>query len=147
MDGEIKMDTKKYLRQIHLFDVQLNNKIEQLDSLKDLTTKVTTTWKTDSVSGSGSQDRLGDTVAKIVDLEAEINREIDKYIDKKREICSVIEQVENTEQLQVLYKRYVEYKTLERIAVELNYSYRNICYIHGRALQAVTAILSEVNEE
>jgi DNA-directed RNA polymerase specialized sigma subunit len=93
------------------------------------------------VSGSGNQDKLGDSVAKIVDLQDEINQKIDKYVDLKREISALLEQIPDPDQVKVLHKRYFEYKPWEQIACEMNYSYRNVCYIHGKALQAFEALM------
>jgi len=138
------MDTneaKAYLRQIKLYDIHINNKLDEMNELRNLTTKVTTTLKPDVVSNSGSQDKLGNMVAKMVDLESEINMSIDEYIDKKKEISSLIDQIDNPEQLAVLYKRYFRYEQWEQIACELHMTYRNVCYIHGRALQAVAELL------
>jgi len=41
----------------------------------------------------------------------------------------------NTKYLQVLYKRYVEYKSFEQIAVEMGYTYDYIRKIHIKALR------------
>ena len=134
-------EVKEYLKQIELIDNRINCKLEEVDKLKALTTKITTTLKQDVVSSSGSQDRLGDTVAKIVDFEAEIDHLIDELIDKKREISSIIERVTDPDQLKVLCKRYLLFEPWEQIAWELGYTYRHTTRIHGEALLAVQEIM------
>lgn len=133
---------KAYLQKIKLYDTHINNKLAELSRLKEMATNITSTWKDDVVSGSGSKDRMGDTVSKIVDLEAEINRTIDEFVDKKNEICAIFERLQNPDHVAVLHKRYVEYLTWEQIACDMHMSYRNVCYIHGRALQAVESLLN-----
>lgn len=140
------VDAKSYLRQVKLFDTHINHKLEEMQRLKDLSLRVTSSLKPDVVSTSGNQDKIGDAVAKIVDLEREINDAIDVYVDKKREISSLIEKVEDPDQLAVLYKRYIQYEHWEQIACEMGFTYRNICYIHGRALQAVTKLMKGESE-
>lgn len=135
------VDAKAYLRKIELLDAHINNKLNDLHTLRTMVTKITATISPVAVSGSGGQDKLGDAVAKIVDLQAEINQKIDKFVDMKREISAVLEMLDDPDQVKVLHKRYFEYKQWERIACEMNYSFRNVCYIHGKALQAVEAIL------
>ena len=132
---------KEYLQQVKLCDVNVTNKLEELSRLKDMVYHITSTLRGDVVSGSGNQDKLGDAVAKIVDLEAEINDAIDAYVDKKREISKTIEKITDPDQVQVLHKRYFEYLTWEQIACEIPMSYRNVCYVHGRALQAVAELI------
>lgn len=134
---------KDFLKQVQLYDMHINEKLEEMEHLKALTLKITATWKQDTISGSGNLDKLGDAVSKIVDLENEINKAIDIYIDKKKVVNAVIEQIQDPDQVAVLYKRYFQYESLEQIACELHCTYRNVCYIHGKALQAVSLLIDE----
>lgn len=134
-------EAQEFLRQIKLYDTHITTKVEELDMLNGLATKITTSLSMAPAHGSGNQDKLGNAVAKIVDLEREINAEIDHYVDKKTEVKRVLDRIKNPDQLKVLSKHYLLYETLEQIACEMGYSYRNICYIHGRGLQAVSEIL------
>ena len=136
-----KNPAQEFLLQVKLCDKHIDNKIEDLAHLKALTKKITSAWGTEPVSGSRSQDKLGDAIAKIVDMEQEINDAVDKYVDKKNEVRALLEKVTDADQLDLLYKVYFQYETLEQVSCEMNMSYRNACYIHGRALQTVEALL------
>lgn len=137
------IDAKTYLMQVELCDVHINHQLEELQRLKTLTTQITSAIKPVAASGSGSQDKLGNTIAKIIDLENEINEAVDTFIDKRQEASKLVDRVTNTNQFQVLRKRYFEYKPWEQIACEMHMTYRNVCYIHGRALQTVSKLLEE----
>lgn len=137
------IDAKHYLMQVELYDTHINNRLEELNRLKTLTTQITSNIKPVPVSGSGGKDKLGNAVAKIVDLENEINAAVDAYIDKRREVGKLLERLEDSDQIKVLHKRYFEFKPWEQIAIEMNFTYRNVCYIHGRALQAVDKVRKE----
>ena len=134
-------DAKSYLMQVELYDTHINNKLEELARLKELTRHITSSIKDVPVSGGGNQDKLGSAIAKIVDLENEINEAVDAYIDKRREVGKTLELLEDADQVSVLHKRYFEYKAWEEIACEMHMTFRNVCYIHGRALQAVYVLL------
>ena len=134
-------DAKSFLMKIELLDAHINNRISDLHELKSLVTKITATISQVCVSGSGSQDKLGDSIAKIVDMQDEINQKIDRYVDLKKDISAMLEKIQDPDQVKVLHKRYFEYKPWEQIACEMNYSYRNVCYIHGKALQAFEAVM------
>ena len=134
-------DAQEFLRQIELCDTHITNKLEEMDRLNALALKVTTSLSMAPAHGSGNQDKLGNAVAKIVDLEREINDEIDVYVDKKAEVKKVLDKITNPDQLKVLTKHYLLYESLEQIACEMGFTYRNICYIHGRGLQAVAEIM------
>ena len=125
-------DAKSFLQQVELCDKHINSKLEQVAQLRELATKITATWKQDVVSGGGDQDKIGNAVAKIIDLEEEINTAVDEFVDKKRKVSCVIEQIGNADYIAVLYKRYFEYKTWERIACEMNFTYQWVCKLQDR---------------
>ena len=130
-------DAKAYLQQVELYDTHINNKLEELARLKELVRHITSSIKDVAVTGGGKPDKLGSAVAKIVDLENEINDAVDAYIDKWREISRVVERLEEADQVAVLHKLYFEFKTWPEIALEMHMTERNAQYIHGRALQHV----------
>lgn len=141
------MNAKEYLSQIRLYDTMIDSMLDEVDSLYAMVTRITPILKDDVVSGSGQQDRLGTTVAKIVDLKEQINTKIDKFVDLKKEATSLLEKVSNPDYFKVLHKRYIRFETLECIAADMNYSYRWICNLHGRALQAFAKVLEEHERE
>ena len=134
------MCPKKYLQQIKKCEDQIDNKIAEVSKLREMATSITSTLKEDVVQTSGSGDKLGEAVSKILDLENEINAEIDKLVDIKKEIMGVIDAL-NEPHSTLLYKRYFQFKKWEEIAIEMNYSYRQITRMHGRALQKVSEFL------
>lgn len=134
-------DAKRFLQQVKLYDSKINSLLEELDNLKAMVLKITTTLKQDVVSSGGNQDKIGDAIAKIVDLEAEINAAVDGFVNKKKAVNDVLDMVYDPDQYAVLYKRYILYKRWEQIACDMTMTYRNVLYIHGRALQTVDRIM------
>lgn len=137
-----KNSAQEFLKQVRLYDIHINNKLEEKARLEALALKITSAWGGEHVSGSGNQDKLGDAIAKLVDMEREIDRAVDAFVDKKNEVKAILEKIQNADQLEVLYKVYIQYESLEKVACEMNMTYRNACYIHGRALQTVEALLA-----
>lgn len=146
MEAEKSNAAKDFLKQVRLCDIHINNKLEEKARLQALALKITSSWSSEHVSGSGNQDKMGDAIAKITDLDREIDMEIDSFINKKRTVKAVIGKVDNPDQLDILYKRYIQYESFEQIANELNMSYRNVCYIHGKALQSVIELMKAVKQ-
>lgn len=87
--------------------------------------------------GSSVSDTVGQAVAKIADLQAEINREIDQLVDLRREIEDAIYTVDDPILQELLERRYIDGDKWEEIAVSMHYSWRNILRKHGKALSAV----------
>ena len=136
-------DAKAYLKRIKLYDTHINNKTEEVERLEAMATKITQTLRDDAGGGSRSQDKIGDAAARIIDLKRELNRDIDCFVDMKREIKVIVDKVDDANQLSVIYKRYFLYETFEQIACEMNMTFRNVCYIHGKALEAVEILLKK----
>ena len=136
-------DVKSYLRKIELYDTHINNLTQDIETLRSMTTKITACMNQVVVSGSGNQDKLGDAIAKIVDLEGRIYKKVGLYVDLKEKVIELIERVSDPDQVKVLHKRYAEYKQWEEIACEMKCTFRNVCYIHGKALQALEDIMKD----
>ena len=78
---------------------------------------------------------------RLVELESLVDEKIDQQIALKAEILNTIMQLEDRRQRLVLMEYYVEMKTWEQVAVDLNYSYMHITRIHGYALKEVQKVL------
>lgn len=131
------MTAKEYLNQAYRLDQRIDSKIEQVASLNDLATKCTTTISGMPHNPSRSTSPMADTIDKIIDLQAEINRDIDALVDLKREIVTVIKAVDNPEYQTLLEKRYLCFLHWEQIAVDMNYGIDNIFKLHKKALACV----------
>ncbi len=129
------MTAKQYLSRIRILDIKINNKISELSMLKSKSTSLqAVVINDDKVQTSPALDRLGNDVSDILELEEEIQKEIKRYNDLKHKIINEIHTLNNRLYIEILYKRYVEFKSLEEIAVEMNYSYQYIRKRHGYAL-------------
>ena len=136
-----KNPAQEFLRQVKTYDIHINSLLEEKAQLEALALKVTSAWGGERVSGTGNLDKQGDTIAKIIDMEKEIDKAVDEFVDKKAEVKAVIDKVKNHDHLELLLKVYINFESLEQFACEKNMSYRNACYMHGRALQTVNSIL------
>ena len=128
------MTTKQYLNQIDRINRMVNNKLAEIYQLKTMVCSISVSANEDKVQSSSGKDKLGSAVAKIVDLENEINNAIDVYVEKKDRIVSQIDSIKDIMEYQVLFSRYIERKTFEQIAEDNDYSVRQILRIHGNAL-------------
>lgn len=136
-------EAKEYLERIKWLDVLIDSKLEELARMNSIVKRITPVMNTTGGGANGNQDKLGDTVARIVDLQSEFNRDVDRFVNMKREATELLGKIKEAEYYQVLHKRYVLYKSFEQIATEMKYSYRGVCYVHGRALQAFGKVLEE----
>lgn len=132
------MTAKEYLGQARFLDMRINSKIQQVASLNELATKCTATISDMPGNPNCGGSRMADAVIKIIDLQEEINRDIDKLVELKRDIMEVIRAVPNVEYQTVLEKRYLCFSAWEQIAVDMNYSIQHIHRMHSAALNEIT---------
>lgn len=131
------MDAKTYLGQAYRIDQRINSKLEQIVALRELATKATSTLNDTSVSGSRNLQSMEGIIAKMIDMEDEIKRDIDTLVDLKREFVTIIKKINNPEYQTLLELRYLCFKTWEQIAVDMGYSLQHIFRIHAKALKDV----------
>ena len=90
------MKAKEYLGQAYRLDQRINSKLEQIASLNELAMKCTSTLTGMPRKHDCSISKI-EVVSKIVDLQEEINRDVEKLVDLKREIVWRIKAVDDTE--------------------------------------------------
>lgn len=133
--GNAESQAKKFFQEIRNIDKQIDVKCEQLEQLKALATKVTATMSDISVKPSGVSRSMENSVDKIIMLQNELNADIDRLVDLKREANDIIRKIPNEKYRRVLESRYLLGKTWESIAVGLGITYQGVCKLHGKALQ------------
>ena len=131
------MKAKEYLQQLQRLNTVINQKVKELESLRMQSKSLGgTDYSKERVKTSHSGNSpFVNIIGKAIDLEGEINREIDKFIGEKHTIINQIQALHNSKYIRVLYKHYVEFKRLEVVAVEMNYTYQYIVELHGAALR------------
>ena len=131
------MTAKDYLGQAYRLDQRINSKLEQVAALNDLATKATSTLTGMPRNPNRATSMMADAIAKIIDLQAEINNDIDRLVDLKREIVGLIKTINNMEYQTLLEKRYLCFETWEQIAVDMGYNVRHVYRIHDEAVAII----------
>lgn len=131
------MNAKEYLQQLQKADLIINQKIqEKTDLLAKLSSIRGINYSKERVQVSFQREApYTASISKIVDLENEIECLICDYANLKHKIISEIQELSNRKYMDILYKRYIEDKSLEQISIEMNYSYDYIRHTHRHALQ------------
>lgn len=131
------MKAKEYLQQLQRLDTMINQKIKELGDLRLMSQSVgDIDYSKERVQSSPSGDApFVKPVLCMIELEQEINTEIDRFVDEKHEIINQIQALQNPKHIDILYKHYVEFKRLEIVAVEMNFTYQYIVELHGTALK------------
>lgn len=137
------MNAKDYLKQIRVIDNRIKDKetqkaelLEMMGSIKGMT------YDGDIVQTSANGDQMVNLMIRIEEITNQILDDTRKYIDLKDKIIGQIQSIGDWRIESLLFKRYVEYKSFELIAIEMGFNYDYTRELHGAAL----ACFSEIAE-
>jgi Sigma-70, region 4. len=125
------MTAKEYLQRYLDTDREINCRLDEIRHLRDLSTKTTQAFLPEEKQSTAS------LVAKIVDMEKEVDAAVDLLIEIKHEIEETIRALPDHRYREVLLLRYINGKLWREIADELSYSDRNLTYLHNQALKEI----------
>lgn len=127
--------TKKYLGQLQFLNRAIKNRTRDIQQIRETLTNISIELKGDRIQSSGSKDKLGDSIAKLVDLERETGELIEQYAAKKHTINTQLESMSKPDYYTVLYMKYCDGMKLYEIGDELHYSEVTVKRIHLKALK------------
>lgn len=90
----------------------------------------------DGMPQGNAHSDLSDYVARLDALISQLEHEQALAVRQYKEIHDRIHQMQDGAEKEVLIRRYLMGRTWEQIAVEMNYNYRSVLKIHGRALRS-----------
>lgn len=127
---------KEYLKQVETLDTKIQQKKIELDSLKDGAIGLGAfDYSKEKVQTSASES-MSVKIAKYVDFERELQEDNARFAELKHRVINQIHSLNNPIYMKILFKKYIEYKSLKDIASEIKYSYDRTKHIHGVALEA-----------
>lgn len=125
--------TKKELQEYIWIKANIEKLEDRLFELETTATNVTTKLS-DMPKGDTNKDKMSNIVCKIIELQEDINDEVLRGYQKMEEIEAAIKQLEEREKM-LIRLRYIHGMKWEKICVEMNYSWRQIHYIHKDILK------------
>lgn len=139
-----KLNAKQYLGQLKVIDTKINQKMEELsDLMTSATSSGAIDYSKDRVQTS-PRNAQENKICRYVDLDAEINREIDEFVDIKHRVTKEIQALNVDYYIKILFKVYVQYKTVKDAANEMNLSYQYVRDLHKKALKAFEELYTDL---
>ena len=129
------MTTAKYLSQIKEFDIKIDRKIAEKNRLREIATSTGGMNDGERVKSSTKRDQLGETVAKIIDTEKEIDKLIDVYVAKKQTIINQIDQIEDMNEYEILHLYFIDGYTMKECAKFKDCSIRKVNATKANAMK------------
>lgn len=131
------MEAKAYLEQARNINLQIDSKLEQVSALWQLATKASSALSPVPPSGTPNTHRLEETIARMMDMEHEVDEAIDGLVELKADIMKAISRVPDDRERVVLELRYLAFKDWAAIAEMLRLHIRQVYRLHEEALKHI----------
>lgn len=132
-ENELKI---RYLSRYRRMSKRIDRLLEEQSRWREMALKITPVLS-QTPGGGESGSPIERPMDKVLEIDAEINREIDELQTVRQEIRAALNQLEDESLKLLMEYRYIDGLTWEQIAVKMNYSYMQICRLHGKALRTI----------
>lgn len=123
---------KEYLDKYQQLSKRIDSLLEEKRIVYSRATRITPSYS--DMPRGGQDDRIQSAVDRLCEIDKQIDIEVDKLVDMRKEIMRTIKTVGQPLLEAILINRYINGMKWEQIAVKMNYEYRWILHLHGKAL-------------
>ena len=117
---------------------RIDRNMELIQQLRARAEKVTTSYS--QAPGGTMCDSLANAVAKIADVEKELQQDTEKLREELVLVRFMIDSLDNYEQRNVLNLKYISGYSIKRIADKMFYTRRQPYRIHDRAIELLSRL-------
>ena len=136
------MEARNYLESYKQIQTRLNVLQAEINRLR--TEAESVSINLDGMpKGTANDDKLSRIVADMADLESTLLTEMSGLYMKRMRIITMLGTLKNHSHQTILHKRYIECKTWETIAYEMDITWRHCYRLHGSALAEFEEILQQ----
>ena len=136
------MEAKDYLESYRLIQTRINILQSEINRLR--TEAESVSINLDGMpKGTATDDKLSRIVADMADLEQTMLEEMSGLYIRRMRIVELLGQLKSHKHQQLLHKRYIECKSWERIAVEMDITWRHCYRLHGSALNEFQEVMKQ----
>ena len=136
------MEAKEYLESYRLIQTRINVLMSEIERLRAEAESVSISL--DGLPrGTATSDKMSRIVAEMADLESTLTEEMSGLYIKRMRIITLLGQLKSHKHQLLLQKRYIECKSWEHIAVEMDISWRYCYMLHGSALAEFSHLLND----
>lgn len=136
------MNVQDWLEQVKMLDELINAKLAERQRLIEIATDISPRvpdGMPPSNTGTVSQ-KMQNAVVSLIDLERQIDKLIDRYVDYKQQVIKVLEKLP-TVQYGVLHRHYIRGMTWEKVAEDMGYSTVQIWRIRKKAFKNLEDVI------
>ena len=130
------MTAKQWLSRGRWIEREISALMKTRDETRDRLTHITQNYDGDGAQTTKDPHKFD----ALVELEYKLDERIDELCAVKTEILDAIGKLEDSRERLALQLYYIDMKSWEQVAVELNYSWRQTMYIRKQAIHNIALI-------
>ena len=138
------MNAKQYLSRIQELDEQIKELQVAKEMYLDIATSTSCAISTVKVQKTSQAEKMADAVVDAENVDADIQRYTLELMGISRNTVKLIQKTRNPLYIKILYKKYIQFKTLYSISKEIDKSYPYVQTLHKRALSTFEEINRDV---
>ena len=131
------MTAKQYLNRVRRVDKEITALLNLIQRTRDSITKITQAYDGDGTQSTKDPHKFD----RLAELESLVDEKIDEQLALKTEILKTISKLTDRRYRLILTEYYLDMKTWEQVAVDMNYSYMHVTRLHGYALKELSKML------
>lgn len=141
------MTAKEYLSELQLMKTRIEQLQEQKQMFLEMATSITAPVNPVKVQATPKVDRMADAVAKMADIEKRIDEEVAAFYEHEYQIMQQIQALHKVKYVQMLFKVYVQNKSIYVASHEIDISYAYAIEIHKKALAEFEKVHADMLSE
>ena len=138
------MTAKEFLQQAYYSQKEAEMKLEQIERLKSLATRTTTSLKA-TPGGKGEGSAIENAILKLDEQINKLGEEVTELLKISDEVSKAISQVRDFAERRILKYRYLCFFSWKQISVLMKMSERQIFRLHGKAIENFSAMSVDVS--
>lgn len=136
------MEAKEYLESYRLIQTRINVLMAEVERLRAEAESVSIDLD-GMPKGTADNNKMSRLVAEMADLEATLTNEMSGLYVRRMRIITQLGMLKSHKHQLLLQKRYIECKSWEHIAVEMDITWRHCYRLHGSALAEFEKVLHD----
>lgn len=145
------MTAKEYLQQVKLKGVVVANLQREKENIRQLMYSIGGGVGVERVQTSRNNDKFGTLYGRMDEKESQIDEKLLELIEFKLKVSGEINGLNDARYINLLYMRYMDFRSWDEIAIDMKYSTRHVLKVHKEALaefeQKYHAMLQQMVEE
>lgn len=121
-----------YLKRYRVLSLEIDQITDELQRWQDLATRISPSYS--DMPHGGGNDKVQTAAVEVAELTEQLNDKIHQAVKMQQEMKDLIGTIDDATLRRLMIYRYIHGKKWEEIAVLMDYDYRWILRLHGKAL-------------